>query len=288
MYVGLERNDRAAEIHAVVYRMYAEALRRGDPQKIYFRLMVRLITDLTSAPQAELRNYDWAVELATKACEITGYQDPSVITALAIAQAARGDYEAAIKSLDKSVDQQPGDVMDQYRSALVRLRGGDLDGYQKACAAMSKQFAAAADADPRFWLTWTCGLGPLAKEDLIAPLKQARDFVAQDPKNPGYRDSLGILLYRTGNYEEAAKQLSEAIDDFGKNADANSWVIYSQFFLAMAKQQLGDKAEAKRLLAEAQTAMNKEVKANPLWDRQAILELFRREAESRIAPTESR
>ncbi len=285
IYVGLGRNDRAAEFYAVVYRMYLDALRSGDPHKVDLGHLSILLTVLTSAPQAELRNYDWAVELATKACEITNYQDPDLITALATALAAQGDYEAAIKILDKSVGQQQGSAQDQYHYALIRLRGGDLPGYQKACAAMSKQFAASADADSRFWFTWSCGLGLVAKEDLIAPLKQARDFVAQDPKNPGYRDALGILLYRTGNYEEAAKQLSEAIDDFDKNPEANNWAIYPQFFLAMAKHQLGDKAEAKRLLAEAQTAMNKEVKANPLWDRQALLEIFRREAESMIAPT---
>ena len=53
-----------------------------------------------------------------------------MITALAIAQAAHGDYEAAIKSLDKAIDLQPGDVTNQYRIALIRLRGGDLAGYR--------------------------------------------------------------------------------------------------------------------------------------------------------------
>ncbi len=44
----------------------------------------------------------------------------------------------------------------------------------------------------------------------------------------------------------------------------------------------GDKVEAKRLLAEAQTAMDAEMKASPLWDCRATLELFRREAEALI------
>ena len=112
--------------------------------------------------------------------------------------------------------------------------------------------------------------------------------MVQHPESAAYCDSLGVLLYRTGNYDEAAKQLSEATAAFAKDAQHDTSVIYSQFFLAMATQKLGDKADAKRLLAEAQAAMDAELKTSPLWDRRIILELFRREAESMIAPTESR
>lgn len=283
-YVALHRNDRAAEIRAVVYRMYAEALRRGDPQKFYFRLMVQLITDLSAAPQAELRNYDWALDLATKACEITNYQDSSVIKALAIAQAASGDNEATIKSFDKLLELQPDNIENQYFRALVQLRGGHLAGYRAACEAMSKQFAAPSDESIRHWFAWTCGLGPAALEDLDAVLQQARDLVAQNPGNPTYLDSLGILLYRTGNYEEAAKRLSEGVTapETGGAGTATS-IIYPQLFLAMAKQKLGDKAEAKRLLADAQKAINEELKTSPLWTRRATLELFQREAEAEVS-----
>ena len=89
----------------------------GNPKKINLETLNRFVMTLATSPYAELRNFDWAIELASKACEITSYHDPRMITALAIAQAAHGDYEAAIKSLDKSVDQQQGNVMDQYHCA---------------------------------------------------------------------------------------------------------------------------------------------------------------------------
>ena len=118
-------------------------------------------------------------------------------------------------------------------------------------------------------------------EDLGAVLQQARDLVAQNPENPTYLDALGALLYRTGNYEEAAKRLSDAVAAF-KKGDADA-APYPRFFLAMTKQKLGDKAEAKRLLADAQAAMDDEMKAYVTWNRRATLELFRREAETEIS-----
>ena len=276
-------NDCAAEFHAVVYRMYVEALRRGEPQKINIGLLVYLVKVWTAAPQAELRNYDWALELATKACEITAYRDPRMITALATAQAAREDYEAATKSFDKSLELQPDNLENHYSRALVCLRSGNLAGYRADCEAMSKHFAASTDQSTRYWLAWTCGLGPGAINDLGAVLKQARDLAAQSPENAAYRDSLGALLYRTGNYEEAAKQLSEGVAIHKKGVASNASAAYSQFFLAMSQQRLGDKAEAKRIIADAEKAMDEEVKADVPWNRRAALELFRREAKAELS-----
>ncbi len=50
----------------------------------------------------------------------------------------------------------------------------------------------------------------------------------------------------------------------------------------MTKWKLGDRDEAKRMLAELQAATDKEIASAPLWNRQATLELFRHEAESLI------
>jgi tetratricopeptide (TPR) repeat protein len=149
---------------------------------------------------------------------------------------------------------------------------------------MSKQFLAVGDVTARYWLIWTCDLGPAALEDLDAVLQQSRDLVARNPEDRTYLHSLEILLYRTGNYEEAAKRLSEAVAAPEKvGAVITTSKIYPQFFLAMTKQKLGDKAEAQRLLAESQKAMDEEMKAYVPWNRRATLELFRREAEAAVS-----
>ncbi|HZZ26873.1 MAG TPA: protein kinase [Pirellulales bacterium] len=281
-FVTLRCYDRAADIQDVIYRMYAAALSVGDPHKINFGELHRFIVDLTTSPRGELRKYDQAIELASKACELTNDKDFGVIMALVIAQAGSGNYEAARKSLDKTVDLRSDNLSDQYHRALVRLRVGDLAGYRAACESMSKQFAASTDESTRYWFAWTCGLGPAAMEDVSTPLKQARDLVAQSPENATYRDTLGILLYRTGNYDEAEKCLKEVIASVEKANPAETSVLYPRYFLAMAKWKSGDQAAARQLLADVESATDEEMKTSPLWNRKATLELFREEARALI------
>ncbi len=60
-------------------------------------------------------------------------------------------------------------------------------------------------------------------------------------------------------------------------------INYQRLFLAMAKWQLGQRDSARRLLAETQLAVDKEL-ASPSteWKRRATLEILRAEAEALI------
>ncbi|HTQ39418.1 MAG TPA: serine/threonine-protein kinase [Pirellulales bacterium] len=282
--VLLGRNDWAVEFQAVVARMYEESLRQGDVHKTDLGKLPRLVTGLAISPQAELRDPKRALELATKACELTEYQNQDAISALLFAQIGNGDYEAAVKNLDKLADQQSGKSDEQYRWALLRLKGGDLAGYHTACNAMTKQFAASENDLDRRWFTWTCGLAAGAVEDLNVPLQVAKDLVSKAPENVTYIDTLGILLYRTANYDEAEKRLAATIAAEENAGSAMTSTAYPKFFLAMTKWKLGDKVEAKQLLIELEAATDEEIKTSPTWNRQATLELFRKEAEALIQP----
>ncbi|HKN00772.1 MAG TPA: tetratricopeptide repeat protein [Candidatus Binataceae bacterium] len=59
---------------------------------------------MATAPDAQLRNGKKAVEYATKACEMTNWQDPDVVGTLAAAYAETGDFDNAIKWQQKSID----------------------------------------------------------------------------------------------------------------------------------------------------------------------------------------
>src|SRR5262249_55620924 len=227
-----------------------------------------------------------AIELATKACEATDYKDGRALCSLAVVYAGTGDSKEATKWFHKSLEQPVEDSEVQYFRALVLSTSGDSADYRSACNAIVKQFVKSTRSQDLHWLAWTCSLCPNATDDMSVPVKIAQDLVSKAPDNYQYVNTLGALLYRTENYQEAAKHLSDLIAKVGTDSPIKSSAVYPLFFLAMTKWKLGAMDEANRILLEAQTGMDQEMKAAPPWNRRATLELLRREAELLILPRE--
>ncbi len=57
---------------------------------------------LAACPNAQLRNGAEAVELATRACELTGYQNPTPLATLAAAYAETGQFREAVSLAEQA------------------------------------------------------------------------------------------------------------------------------------------------------------------------------------------
>lgn len=74
---------------------------------------------LATAPEDELRNGTRALELATRACELTNYQQAHILSTLAAAYAENGDFQTARSWSQKCVAIAAEPVIEQARKELA-------------------------------------------------------------------------------------------------------------------------------------------------------------------------
>jgi tetratricopeptide (TPR) repeat protein len=196
--------------------------------------------------QARLGQQSAAVADLTRALQLNvnlvlGAEDTPILTWRGEQTAQRGEWEKASADFARAValpDAAP-EVLRLH--ALVRLRLGDADGYRKACTTAVKRLGQTDDPAAVDVLLRCCALGPDAVPDLSALVARAEKNLAKPPTGRQL-STLGAMLFRAGQSEQAAQRLTEA----GAAGSAADWL-----FLAMAHHQLGHLDEAKRWLAKA-------------------------------------
>lgn len=87
--------------HAEAVKDYEEALKL-DPEDT--GVLNNFAWVLATSPEDSVRNADRSIELGTKACELTKYEKPHILSTLASGYAEKGDWETAIKWSTKAVE----------------------------------------------------------------------------------------------------------------------------------------------------------------------------------------
>jgi serine/threonine protein kinase len=124
---------------------------------------------------------------------------------------------------------------------------------------------------------WSLLTGPPDRRDPVRALQLIRQALQEEPDKPSFWNTLGVALYRNGQYKEAVASLNNSV---GKGqSDA-----YNLFFLAMCHARLGDEVKAKECFDQAVKWMEMHKDLNP--ERVGELKAFRAETETvlRIEP----
>jgi tetratricopeptide (TPR) repeat protein len=199
-----------------------------------------------------------------------------------LAHSRLGHHPEALDDFAKVIGIDPDNVMNRYWHALAHVAAGDLDGYQRACAAMIERFGQSDKPEIGHWIAWTAALAPAAVADLNVPVTLAEMALARDPQNSSFANSLGATLFRAGRLDEAAQRLSAVSTEWEKAAAKPTMysAAYTRFFLAMTHHRLGHAEEGRQWFDKAVQQMDEETRnENVAWNRRATLQLFRREAE---------
>jgi hypothetical protein len=87
---------------------------------------------------------------------------------------------------------------------------------------------------------WRLVTGPPAQRDPACALRLIQEAVKLQPNNATLLNTLGVVQYRNGQYEEAVATLEKSLA-----AGKGQFDGFDLFFLAMCHAQLGDAAKAK-------------------------------------------
>ncbi len=107
--------------HAAAIADFEAALEHASDDSA---LLNNLAWVLATSPDAEVRDGRRAVELATKACELTDYGKAHILSTLAAAFAESGDFGTAIEWSQKAVDMDESEQIEQLTKELASYQGG--------------------------------------------------------------------------------------------------------------------------------------------------------------------
>jgi WD40 repeat protein len=195
-----------------------------------------------------------------------------------VAHAELERWDMAVSDFAKAVERAPTSRRDLANLAIAQLGRSDLPAY---CCTCIRAYERLHKTDiPSDWnsLSWTCSITP---NDAVDPAKlvQLMDrAVKAEPKTYPFLNTRGAVLYRAGRFEDAIRQLEDAIQLHGQGGSFEDHV-----FLAMARFRLSKMEQARADLKRALELYDEGLKrGTPAadWSRRVEWPLLRKEAEA--------
>ena len=160
-------------------------------------------------------------------------------TGLGMLYARRGRSDMAQRQFTQALELNPNDSMSNVMIGMSQQERGDV---QQAIASYEKVLengsgsAAAAAANNLAYI--------FIDSDVDRALELARRANELAPNNAAIADTLGWVLFKTGEYAEAEPLLSRSLETLTDNAEVH-------YHLGMTRQQLGKTDDARQLLQKA-------------------------------------
>ena len=143
-----------------------------------------------------------------------------------------------------TIDVNMGDLLQQLQAdpfVVQARKDAKAKDYAKAAADLRHALAVAPDhPEANNDLAWLLLTGPQELRDAKGALPLARKAVEKAPEQAIYVNTLGVALYRNGQYAEAVPVLEQSL-----KASAGASDAFDLFFLAMCRHRLGDAGRAK-------------------------------------------
>jgi hypothetical protein len=198
-----------------------------------------------------------------------------------------GEFDAAAEEFTKLTGHDYRRTFDPaINLARCFMAAGKIHEYQQVCASLASAFSEDEIQSNRSFVIDRCVASPYSAVDPQLLLR-----MTHDPRSDGdhlrmWAENyyIGVCLLRKGEYEEAAKRLSESIDlpASGQDEAGNGEMATMKYFLAIARCRLGHKAQARRLLTEANVHASQAGDLQWNWQLRVDLDELRMEVEKAL------
>jgi tetratricopeptide (TPR) repeat protein len=198
------------------------------------------------------------------------------------AWAELGEWEKAISDFRQAIERAPSERRYLRDLAVAHLGAAEFAAYRRACVSLYERLSHTDQVANWNTIAWVCCLASNAidPDHLVRLMDKA---LAAIPKNYTLLNTKGAALYRAGRFEDAIRQLNEAITAHGKGGSFEDLV-----FLAMTQSRLKQADKASETLKKAIALYErgfKPAKSGPPpldWSTRVEWRQLRKEAESLI------